>query len=228
MLSSSLVLYIQIGLAALLLLLLVLRPEIFRSLEGKILGLTALFLMPAVALYGGYSAHVERSATTGYCLSCHVMSDYGKSLQAQDAASLPASHFQNHLVPTSSACVSCHSNYGLSGDLRAKVRSSRYVFETYFGTVPAKIRMASRYKNRDCLRCHLGARSFEGAEAHRGPGVSLAAIKAGKTSCMRSGCHELVHHMRDMAVVPPTGAPADSATGVPTGNTVFPSPRMGS
>ncbi len=228
MLSSTLVLYAQIGFAALLLLLLILRPEIFRSLEGKVLGLAALFLVPALALYSGYSAHVEHAATTGYCLSCHVMTDYGKSLQTQDAASLPASHFRNHLVPPERACVSCHSNYGLSGDLHAKVRATRYVFETYFGTVPATIRMASRYKNRDCLRCHLGASSFEDAEAHQGPRVSLAAIKAGKTSCMRSGCHELVHHMRDMAVVPPAGAPGDSATGVPTGNTVVPSPRAGS
>jgi nitrate/TMAO reductase-like tetraheme cytochrome c subunit len=224
MLPSQLVLYVQIAFAALLLLLLILRPEIFRSLEGKVLGLAALFLAPAVALYGGYSTHVEHAATTGYCLSCHVMSDYGKSLQAQDAASLPASHFQNHLVPADGACVSCHSNYGLSGDLRAKVRATRYVFETYFGSVPAKIRMASRYRNRDCLRCHLGARSFENAEAHRGPPVSLAAIKAGKTSCMRSGCHELVHKLRDMAVVPPAGAPGDSAIIVPSSDI----PRTGS
>jgi nitrate/TMAO reductase-like tetraheme cytochrome c subunit len=228
MLPSQLVLYSQMGFAALLLVLLILRPEIFRSLEGKVLGLAALFLVPAIALYGGYSAHVEHSATTGYCLSCHVMTDYGKSLQTQDAASLPASHFQNHLVPAERACVSCHMNYGLSGDLHAKVRATRYVFETYFGTVPAKIRMASRYRNRDCLRCHLGARSFEGAVAHQSPGVSLAAIKAGKTSCMRSGCHELVHHMRDMADVPPPVAPSDSATGFPTGNTMVPSPRLGS
>jgi len=122
MLPSQLVLYSQMGFAALLLVLLILRPEIFRSLEGKVLGLAALFLVPAIALYGGYSAHVEHSATTGYCLSCHVMTDYGKSLQTQDAASLPASHFQNHLVPAERACVSCHMNYGLSGDLHEGAR----------------------------------------------------------------------------------------------------------
>jgi nitrate/TMAO reductase-like tetraheme cytochrome c subunit len=218
----------QIGFAALLLVLLILRPEIFRTLEGKLLGLTALFLVPAVALYGGFTHHVERAATTGYCLSCHVMSEYGKSLRTEDAASLPASHFQNHLVPADRACVSCHANYGLSGDLHAKVRATRYVFETYFGTVPETIRMASRYRNRECLRCHLGARSFERSQAHQAPRASMAAIKAGRTSCMKSGCHELVHNVRDMAAAPSapsgpaTGAPGDSAAAAPGAGPALP------
>jgi nitrate/TMAO reductase-like tetraheme cytochrome c subunit len=212
----------QIGFAALLLVLLILRPEIFRTLEGKVLGLTALFLVPAVALVGGVKEHVERSATTGYCLSCHVMSDYGKSLRAEAMATLPASHFQNHLVPPERACVSCHANYGLSGDLHAKVRATRYVFETYFGTVPETIRMASRYRNRECLRCHLGARSFERSQGHLAPRASMAAIKAGRTSCMKSGCHELVHNVRDMAAAP--SAPSAPAAGAAGDSAIAPPP----
>lgn len=210
-LSSSSVVLGEIALAAVLLVLVLLRPGIVRSLEGKVLLLVALFLAPAIAAYGGATEHMDRARTTGYCLSCHVMSDYGKSLRAEDPVSIPAAHYQNNRIPRDHACISCHTEYGLSGDHRSMARFTRNALETYLGRVPEKIR-ARRTKNRECLRCHVGARSFETSAAHQegaGPNVSLTAIKTGKISCTRSGCHDRLHDVRAVAMAEP---PSSAAT----------------
>jgi nitrate/TMAO reductase-like tetraheme cytochrome c subunit len=42
---------------------------------------------------------MERSKTTTFCLSCHTMESFGKSLYVDDPTHIPAAHFQNHRVP---------------------------------------------------------------------------------------------------------------------------------
>ena len=191
-------LYITIGASAFLLALLLVRPAITRSAEGKILAGIALLVAPAIAAYGGVSEHLERSKTTSYCLSCHVMSDHGKSMRVDDPQFLAAVHYQNNLVPREQACFSCHSDYGMSGNLHAKARGFKHVMKTYFGTVSDTIRIARRYRNRECLKCHLGSRLFEESPTHLGGAAPMAEIKSGKTSCMKSGCHDIVHEVGDL------------------------------
>ena len=206
-------LYIEIAGAALLLALLAVRPGITRSAEGKILAGIALFVLPALAAYGGASEHLDRAKSTQYCLSCHDMSDYGKSMRVDDEI-LAATHFQNNLVPRDRACYSCHTDYGWSGDFRAKARGFKHVMKAYFGTVPDTIRISRRYRNRDCLHCHLGSRSFEESVTHLGGPVPMADIKSGKTSCIKSGCHDLVHevsHLDEMDFWDPLNPPVQSA-----------------
>ena len=55
-LPTSSVLFGEIALAAVLLTLVILKPGIVRTLEGKVLILLALFLAPAIAAYGGVNA----------------------------------------------------------------------------------------------------------------------------------------------------------------------------
>ena len=233
MLSPSLLLYIEIGIAALFLTLLVIRPAITRSTEGKILAGVALLLAPAVAAYGGAMEHVDRSQTTEYCLSCHVLTDYGKSMRVDDPLFLVAAHYQNKLVPPERACQSCHSDYGWSGDARAKVRGFKHVVTTYFGTVPDTIKITRRHRNRECRQCHVGSRSFEESITHFGGAVPMADIRSGKVSCTKSGCHDLVHEVHDLdqmvfwdplnlpelvqSIGTPTPAGADSAAIPPGG-----------
>lgn len=198
MLPTPILVYAAIGVAALLLVLLMARPAVTRSIEGKILAGVALLLAPAVAVYGGASEHLDRSKSTEYCLSCHVLADYGKSMKVDDPLFLAASHFQNNLVPRERACHSCHSDYGWSGDARAKVRGFKHVVKTYFGTVPDTIKISRRYRSRECLGCHLGSRSFEESVTHLGGPVPMADISSGKTSCIKSGCHDLVHEVHEL------------------------------
>jgi hypothetical protein len=48
------------------------------------------------------------------------------------------------------------------------------------------------YNNRECLRCHLGARSFEEGAVHTADPDLLPAVKANKLSCISSGWHDVV------------------------------------
>jgi hypothetical protein len=60
--------------------LVVLRPDVTRVRDGRVLAFLALFLLPSMAVWAGVSQHMDRAKTTEFCLSCHTMEDYGRSL----------------------------------------------------------------------------------------------------------------------------------------------------
>jgi nitrate/TMAO reductase-like tetraheme cytochrome c subunit len=175
-----------------------LRPSITNSTGGKIFAFAALLVIPVLAGTAGLSEHVEKSKETEFCLSCHVMEKYGKSLHIDDRAHIPAVHYQNHLVPADRACFTCHTTYTLFGDYKAKLHGLRHVYVQYLGTIPTHIKLYEPYKNRECLHCHLGARSFEEGATHNVEPSTLPAVKAGKLSCISSGCHENVHDVANL------------------------------
>src|SRR5262245_2427065 len=102
--------------------LVVLRPSLTAARGGRILAFLAFLVLPALATALGLSAHLEHSKSTAFCLSCHVMEPYGRSLRVDDPAALPAQHFQNNRIPRDRACFTCHTEYTLFGDAKAKLR----------------------------------------------------------------------------------------------------------
>ena len=178
--------------------LLIIKPSITVSRGGKILAFVSLFVFPVLGGSMGISQHVERSKTTEFCTSCHVMQDYGKSLRIDDPSFLPAAHFQNNRVPRDTACYTCHTDYAMYGDFRAKLRGLRHVYVQYLGKVPDKVELYNPYNNRECLHCHQGARSFEEGATHNMEEGRLDLIKANKLSCMSTGCHEATHNVKNL------------------------------
>jgi cytochrome c-type protein NapC len=176
----------------------ILRPEITSARSGKILAFVTLFLLPVIAGGLGLSEHFEKSKQTAFCLSCHVMQPYGKSLYVDDKRYVAGAHFQNHRIPVDEACYTCHTDYVLYGGIRAKIRGMRHVYIQYLGHVPApeKIRLYTAYNNRECLHCHLGARSFEDEPTHTAMRDDLVS---NQMSCLTSGCHDTVHNVQDLA-----------------------------
>lgn len=172
-----------------------LRSQLTRSREGKILAFIALFILPIVAVAVGFSRQMDRAESTSFCLSCHVMTEYGQSLRVDDPSYIPARHFQNRLVPREEACYTCHTDYTMFGTVTAKLRGLHHLEVQYFGTVPKpeNIKLYVPYNNRECLHCHLGQRVFEEASAHHKIADLLANVKANKLSCVSSGCHEFIH-----------------------------------
>jgi cytochrome c-type protein NapC len=170
------------------------RPALTATREGKILAFIALFLLPLLCSAVGFSAHMERSKETKFCLSCHIMEPYGKSLYVDDPHYLAAAHFQNHRVPANEACYTCHTDYVLYGGVRAKLRGLRHVYVQYIGKPPAygAIRLYTPYNNRECLHCHLEARSFEESPTHS---AMRDELLSNQTSCLTSGCHDTVHNV---------------------------------
>jgi nitrate/TMAO reductase-like tetraheme cytochrome c subunit len=196
---------VVIGAAAATLALLVgFRAKLTRSREGKMLAFVALLVLPALSIWGGFSEHLERAQSTSFCLSCHVMTDYGRSLYVDDPSYLPAQHFQNNRIPRERACYTCHTTYTLFGGVKAKLKGVRHLWIQYFGAIPKpeEIKLYEAYNNRECLHCHLGGRRFEQATPHHKSQDLLARAKSGQLSCMSSGCHDIVHDVATLKDAP--------------------------
>lgn len=174
------------------------RPELTRQRGGKMLAFVAVFLLPVATAWSGVAAHLEISKKTEFCLSCHPMEVYGKSLRVDDTEYIPAVHFQNHAVPPEKACYTCHTDYALYGDVRSKLRGFRHLLVQYSGSVPDTIKLYQPYSNRECLHCHEGARSFLAADVHTEEDTTLASMLGGRTSCTTSGCHDVIHDVRGL------------------------------
>ena len=198
LLSGTLLLLIAV--TAVLIGMLVFRPGLTATPDGKIMAFFGLFLLPLVCMGMGTAYHIERSKSTTFCLSCHEMEPFGKSLLVDDPTHLPAAHFQNHRVPAGEACFTCHTNYAMFGGFREKIQGLKEVSEHYFGKPPAPeaMRLSEPFNNRECLHCHLGARSFEEGAMHKADPYLLPAVKANAISCVSSGCHQTVHNIAEL------------------------------
>ncbi len=173
------------------------RPGVTVTRGGKIMAFLVLFFLPILCASMGISSELERSKSTAFCLSCHIMEPYGKSLRVDDPSYLAAAHFENHRVPADEACYTCHTNYAMFGGIKAKLGGLRHVYIYYFTTPPApeNIKLYEPFNNRECLHCHAGARSFESGAVHNADPDLLPAVKANKKSCVSSGCHEVAHNV---------------------------------
>ncbi|HEX7184430.1 MAG TPA: NapC/NirT family cytochrome c [Thermoanaerobaculia bacterium] len=190
-LDDALVAVVLIAIA--LIALVVLRPSLTAARGGRILAFLAFLVLPVLATAMGLSAHMEQSKSTEFCLSCHVMQPYGRSLHVDDETWLPAQHFQNNRVPRDRACFTCHTDYTLFGDAKAKLRGLRHVYVYYLGNIPKKIQLYEPYNNRECLHCHAGARSFEESDLHK---EIRADLGSSNTSCLE--CHDAAHNVDEL------------------------------
>ena len=192
------------ALSVLLALLVVLRPESTRAREGRILAFLALFVLPSMAVWTGVSHHMERAKTTEFCLSCHVMEDYGRSLRVEDRGYLAAAHFLNNRVPRDRACYTCHTDYTMFGGLNDKWRGLSHVYVQYLGTVPktGEIKLYQPFNNRECLHCHAGARSSLETSGHQKTADLRQKADNNEMSCMSSRCHDITHDVTTLADAP--------------------------
>lgn len=201
MLSGSNVALAIAGLTLLLAILLATRPDITRVREGRVLAFVALFLLPSMAVWAGVSQHMERAKTTEFCLSCHTMEDYGRSLRVNDKSYLPAAHYQNNRIPRDKACYTCHTDYTMFGGVKDKWRGLSHVYVQYLGTIPktGEIKLYLPFNNRECLHCHAGARSFTETAAHQKSPDLLDKVTNNQMSCMSSRCHDTIHDVTTLA-----------------------------
>ena len=163
------------------------RPNVTRTREGKMLAFVALLVLPVIAAWGGFEEHMERATSTQFCLSCHVMSQFGQSLHYDDISYIPALHYENNFVPRDHACYTCHTDYGMFGTEKAKINGLHHIIVQYFGTVPKPEKSSGSHQpfpNATCLHCHLGARRFEEVNGHHKTSDMLVKVKSGQLSCI--------------------------------------------
>jgi nitrate/TMAO reductase-like tetraheme cytochrome c subunit len=194
---ASLVLAV-IVLSIILVAVLVVNPGITATRGGKVLAFIAMIVFPLLAGGMGVTEHLAQSKSTEFCLSCHVMEDYGKSLKRDDRAYIPSVHYQNHLVPKDDACFTCHTDYTMYGDVNAKLRGLKHVYKYYLSTPSNPIKLYTPYNNRECLHCHLGARSFEEGATHNADPSTLAKVKSNDLGCTSTGCHNQIHEVKSL------------------------------
>jgi cytochrome c-type protein NapC len=201
--SPETLLYALLVITAVLIAIIVVRPAITVSVAGKMLAFVAFCILPVLCGSMAASTHIERSKQTKFCLSCHIMEPYGKSLYVDDRSYIPAAHFQNHRVPPHEACYTCHTDYGLYGGVRAKLGGLRHIYIQYFGTPPRPedIQLYKPYNNRECLHCHEGSRSFEQGTTHNADPEIMQQIRDNKMSCLSSGCHDTIHNVAQLSNV---------------------------
>jgi nitrate/TMAO reductase-like tetraheme cytochrome c subunit len=169
-----------------LVLIVLLRPVLLEHIGGKVLAFFGFFLLPCTAFLGANLTHLETSQSTEFCLSCHVMEPYGKSLYIDRPDAIAAAHFQNARIPREKACYTCHTTYTMFGDIHTKIRGLKHLYYNYFSDPEREIALYDPFENRECLHCHNGARSFEEHPVH----VPLRAqIGTGELKCV--GCHNL-------------------------------------
>jgi cytochrome c-type protein NapC len=189
------------AITALLALLVAFRVDLTRVRDGRILAFLALFLLPTLALWAGVGEHMERAKSTEFCLSCHTMQDYGRTLLIDDRSYLPASHYQNNRIPRDAACYTCHTDYTMFGGVKDKWRGLSHVYVQYLGTIPrtGEIKLYVPFHNRQCLHCHAGARSYLETSAHQKTPDLLDKANRNELSCVSSRCHDINHDVEALA-----------------------------
>ena len=174
------------------------RPALTAARGGKVLAFLAFFIFPVFAGLLGMENHMERSKQTSFCLTCHVMGDYGKSLYVDDSSYIPAAHFQIGRVPRDQACYTCHTDYTIFGTFSSKLKGLHHIYAQYVTKPQQPIKLYHPYNNRECLHCHEGSRSFEQGALHTADAQTMADIKSNKLSCLSSGCHDTIHNVKDL------------------------------
>lgn len=184
-----------IAVSVILIAILIIHPSVTATRGGKMLAFVAILILPIVSGGFGVSEHLQRSKTTEFCLSCHVMEDYGKSLHIDDKSFIPAVHYQNGLVPRENACFTCHTDYTMYGDFNAKLRGLKHVYVQYLGKPSQPIKLYTPYNNRECLHCHENSRSYLENETHTKEPDRLEKMKTNQLSCSTTDCHNIVHRV---------------------------------
>jgi cytochrome c-type protein NapC len=165
-------------------------PALMNHTPGRVALLVGIVVLPLLLTTGHLSFGFQESSQTHFCLSCHEMQRHGQSLFVDDKHALAAVHYQNRLIDRDTVCYSCHKDYALFGDARAKLNGLRHVWAHYVAGVPAKLALYKPYANSNCLHCHDDARRFREQPAHAS---LMEAITTGTLSCL--GCHRVVHDM---------------------------------
>jgi len=169
------------------------RPSLTNAQGGKILAFISFFILPIIATGLGAAIHLEHSTSTQFCLSCHVMENHGRSLYIDDPSYIPAAHFQNNRIPREHACFTCHTDYAMFGDVKAKMRGLKHLYVYYLSTPPAKLALYEPFKNQECLHCHTNARSFEETSPHK---EMKEQLTANDMSCLT--CHNKIHDVANI------------------------------
>lgn len=153
----------------------------------KLIAFVALIVMPAGAVFVANYHTFEGVHEVSGCASCHVMLPMANDLRDPNSGTLAARHYKNKWI-AENQCYHCHSDYGFSGNLEAKMTGyrhlARYTTHTYKEPLVARV----RFNNQNCLNCHQGTPKFEAVQSHHTAGERLV-----RNEMICLNCHGQAH-----------------------------------
>lgn len=181
-----------------ILILIVSLPTIAASLyvlvRGKlpaVLSSSLMILLPMVAYLLGDIHLMDESKRVNYCGSCHeAMSPMFETMHDDDLT-LAGFHYQRGAISHQTACYSCHSGYGLSGDMTAKVAGMRHMIHATLGREEYPLALRRPFDIDSCLDCHAEATPFRAIEDHRDLDIQEALLT--RDMGCTGECHETAH-----------------------------------
>jgi len=157
----------------------------------KLIAFGALVVTPAAATgVANYHTFVGIHEVQA-CSRCHVMQPMVTDMQDPESDTLAARHFKNRWIPKDQ-CYACHADYGLSGDMAAKMEGYRHLARYTSRTYEEPIKYRGTFDNANCLKCHADMPKFEAVPWHHTVETSLSK---NETSCLN--CHGLSHPTRE-------------------------------
>jgi len=150
--------------------------------------LVAVGLVPLMVAFMSFAHGLESSATVASCGSCHVMTPFVEDLHDPKSVTLAATHFKNRYIQEKH-CYECHSDYGLTGTLSAKLAGLGHVWRYTTASYTLPITIAHPYSNTRCLECHGASQKFRNSPGH--PKEEMPNLMAGTLSCLV--CHGPAH-----------------------------------
>jgi hypothetical protein len=148
----------------------------------------SLGTLPFALVFFGYSYGLEASKKVEACGACHVMTPFVADLRNPKSDTLAAIHHMNHEI-AGNDCYTCHSDYGMSGTIRAKWEGLGHVFRYTTGRYRLPIKIAHPFPVERCLGCHGDSQKFLRTSGH--PAEAMADIVSGKMPCI--DCHGPAH-----------------------------------
>lgn len=149
--------------------------------------LVGLFLLPSMTMLLGNVVGFHKTKQS--CAECHTMDPWVADMKDPKSKTLAALHYQNRWI-NEDQCYTCHTGYGLAGNLRAKAGGLSHVLHQYFTGVPEDIKIKRPFPVATCLHCHAGGAGYRKIEQHVDPEFEPKILK-GELSCFE--CHEAPH-----------------------------------
>ena len=180
--------FLMTGLAAgLIVTTLVFRRRRLGEPTSKWLLFAGVCVLPVPVMMLSTAVGLEQSKDVSFCSSCHVMDPFVDDLKNPESLNLAAVHFKHRYIQREQ-CYRCHTDYGILGNMEAKLAGLSHVWKASTRSYELPVQMSRPYKYTICLDCHGEAVRFVQEEMHKG---IVEETVAGTSKC--SDCHELAH-----------------------------------
>jgi hypothetical protein len=157
------------------------------STAARWLLLVALFVLPAMTMLAGNVVGFHHTKQS--CSQCHTMDPWVADMHDPRSTTLAAKHYQRRWI-NEDQCYTCHSGYGLAGNVKAKIGGLSHVTHYYLTGVPSEIKIREAFPASTCLHCHADTVRYLKIDQHIDPEMK-PKIESGELSCFE--CHAAPH-----------------------------------